>query len=474
MTATLTLMLFLLLLFRHKSQLLLFCALTAPTNGHEVHDKISSLFKSLLNQPVAATTPNVYDTDYHNPIMEALGVNEGMVSVDVTASSKTNLQDLLSDLTANGCNIQGSYAHMVSAKCPTSGLAALGSLDSVNFVKPSIAKNNARLGNQERMSVDVKRALAGFVTSQGVKAMNADQVQTELGLNGEGVKIGVLSDSYNYLGGATSDMTSGDLPFDGVIVLEEINEALNQGDPGIDEGRAMLQIIHDVAPGAKLYFHSAFNGESNFAAGIVKLAEAGCNIIVDDVYYFDEPMFQDGIITQAVDQVYDMGVAYFSAAGNFARQSWAGAFVDSGDLFDGLYKIHNFNPSHTLDPFDPRARTTIPIYLNTGLQYIILNWDQPSFSASPDNGCQSDYDLHIFDQEKSTSVPLNCSDTLSSHCNGGTDRNVGKDAVEILEVDVKAILTSLGRPNDASKLFSLQIVQKTGPDAGLLQLIIFF
>jgi len=224
----------------------------------------------------------------------------------------------------------------------------------------------------------------------------------------------------------------------------------------------MLQIIHDVAPGAKLYFHTAVNGEADFAAGIVKLAQAGCNIIVDDVVYFDEPMFQDGIIAQAVDQVYAMGAAYFSAAGNFARQSWAGAFVDSGYLSNDGYKIHNFNPSHFLAPFDPRSRTTIPISLNNGIQFILLNWDQPFYSASPGNGCQSDYDLHIFDPEQSTSVPLDCS--TSPYCYGGTDSNVGKDANEVLIVDVSAIL--------GSKLFSLQIVKKSGADAGLMQMII--
>ena len=92
--------------------------------------------------------------------------------------------------------------------------------------------------------------------------------------------------------------------------------------PFSDEGRAMLQIVHDVAPGAGLAFYTADNSEADFANGIGKLAAsvasggAGAKVIADDVGYFDEPFFQDGIVAQAIDAVEAQGVAYFSAAGN--------------------------------------------------------------------------------------------------------------------------------------------------------------
>lgn len=72
---------------------------------------------------------------------------------------------------------------------------------------------------------------------------------------------------------------------------------------------------------------------------------------VDEIFYFGEPAFQDGIIAQAVDEVKAMGVAYFSVAGNSARQSYEFAFVDSGqrvafvdsDQRDVDYKLHAFD-----------------------------------------------------------------------------------------------------------------------------------
>ena len=95
----------------------------------------------------------------------------------------------------------------------------------------------------------------------------------------------------------------------------------------------MLQIVHDVAPGAGLAFYTAENSEADFAAGIGKLAAAGATVIADDVGYFDEPFFQDGIVAQAIDAVEAKGVAYFSAAGNNSNLAYdnnAPSFTTAG------------------------------------------------------------------------------------------------------------------------------------------------
>jgi hypothetical protein len=70
----------------------------------------------------------------------------------------------------------------------------------------------------------------------------------------------------------------------------------------------MAQLVHRIAPGAQLYFHTAFNSEADFAQGIRDLAAAGAKIIVDDVTYFDEPFFQDGgVIQKAIEDVAAQG-----------------------------------------------------------------------------------------------------------------------------------------------------------------------
>jgi biotin operon repressor len=47
----------------------------------------------------------------------------------------------------------------------------------------------------------------------------------------------------------------------------------------------MLEIVHDMAPGATLGFATALNSRFAMAQNIQSLRNAGCNVIVDDIGY---------------------------------------------------------------------------------------------------------------------------------------------------------------------------------------------
>jgi hypothetical protein len=165
---------------------------------------------------------------------------------------------------------------------------------------------------------DVVRASAGSVLSEAVHAMFDDVVLNKLAggengnLDGSGITMGFLSDSFNCLGGMDDDIASGDLPVSTLVLVE----AADCG-AGTDEGRALAQVSYDMAPGVStMYFCSAFNGFVQFAQCIDLLREVGCDIIDDDVSYFQEAIYQDDIIAQAVDRAAANGVAYFTSAGN--------------------------------------------------------------------------------------------------------------------------------------------------------------
>jgi subtilisin family serine protease len=174
----------------------------------------------------------------------------------------------------------------------------------------------------------------GSVISEGVEQLNVLSARQDLGYRGAGVTVGVLSDSYDTAAeeafgpgpiptDAADDVQSNDIPGPAgtcsgqqmkVNVIEEAPQSI--ADEVNDEGRAMLQIVHDVAPHAGLAFATAFSGETAFAQNIEKLAKAGAKVIADDVSYFEEPFFQDGPVANAIAKVTGEGVTYLTAAGN--------------------------------------------------------------------------------------------------------------------------------------------------------------
>ncbi|HST23345.1 MAG TPA: S8 family serine peptidase [Blastocatellia bacterium] len=231
----------------------------------------------------------------------------------------------------------------------------------------------------------------GAATSAGDTAHAAASARTTFGVNGAGIKIGVLSDSYNNLALAPANVLTGDLPGVGnpngfttpVTVLQDL------GSGGTDEGRAMMQIVHDLAPGAQLYFATAFLGSSSFANNIQSLRTNGCDIIIDDVFYSNESPFQDAIIAQAVNTVTAAGALYFSSAGNSGNLDdgtsgvWEGDFNDSGvDLMDGvnnLGRLHQFSAGVTLNTVNSGGSS----------RRIDMMWSDPLA------GSGNDYDVYI-------------------------------------------------------------------------------
>lgn len=264
----------------------------------------------------------------------------------------------------------------------------INELDKQNTLADRIATVRAKL----TVYLKSVHPLAGNVTSEGDATHRADDVRTDYAFQGQGIKIGVLSDSYDAKGGAAANVASGDLPGVGnpegdltpVTVLADYSG-------GSDEGRAILQVIHDLAPKAQLFFATADLGEASFADNIQTLRDSfGCNVIVDDVFYFDEPVFQDGIVAQAVNIVTASGALYFASAGNAGSVAkgtagvFEGDFNDAGSLaFTGSSKpgtIHNFGTISSPVNGD--------IVKSKGLVYN-MNWSDP-WSAS-----SNDYDLFL-------------------------------------------------------------------------------
>lgn len=207
-------------------------------------------------------------------------------------------------------------------------------LSAVDALAESAAVRNIQSGGGATTNV-------GALNTQGYISHKANTVVNSLGINGNGVTVGVLSDSANNL---PTLIASGDLGPQSAILPGKAGPA-----NGSNEGGAMMEIVQDMAPGAKVLFATAFDGVASFADNIRALAAAGASVIVDDVSYFNEGVFQDGPIAQAVNDVTAAGVLYFSSAGNSGNVTSGTAGVWEGDFNPGAvvaspdsYTLHRF------------------------------------------------------------------------------------------------------------------------------------
>ncbi len=352
-----------------------------------------------------------------NPLVRVRG---GSVVIDAVAAAG-DPNELREALVALGMRDAAVYGRYVSGMLPISALPQAAGLAPLRFVRPAWARHSA-----------------GSVTSQGDQSQASGLARSLFAVSGAGIVVGTLSDSYNCLGGAAADVASGDLP-SGVIVLAEEPGCTS----GTDEGRAMMQIVRDVAPGAGQAFHTAFGGTADFASGIGALASAaGARVINDDVIYYAEPMFQDGVIAQAVNNVTAAGIAYFSAAGNQARQSYEATFAPVA--VSGTTR-HDFDPGPGVDT---RQKVTIP---GQSEVTFVLQWDQPFYSVSGSPGSASDLDITLYSQQ---GAPLA----------GGVDSNIGGDPVEVF---------SYKNTSSQPRTYQLGIRLKTGPAPGAIKYVYF-
>ena len=272
-----------------------------------------------------------------------LGVsNAGTVAVDIAATGRS---------VTNAIKAVGGTVRYVSpdgairADLPLSAVDGIAGRGDVAEIKPAAQAMTWR----ENVAQTVEaQAVAATQVSQGVQAHGVDTARTTYGVSGSGIKVCVLSDGVDSL---AKSQSAGELP-----TVDVLSGQKGSG----DEGTAMLEIVHDLAPDAALGFATAFTSEASFAANIRALRTTShCTIIVDDVSYFDESPFQDTQVAQAVNEVTAAGVLYFSSAGNSGNATDGTSGYYEGDFRASSTKItgvtgtpHDFDPSSTTQNFD--------------------------------------------------------------------------------------------------------------------------
>ena len=234
---------------------------------------------------------------------------------------------------------------------------------------------------------------ARLTRPRGDVAHRANTARQTYSVDGTGIGIGVISDGVDTL---ADQQATGDVPAQ-VTVLpgQEGGPFPSCGPPRIgsgSEGTAILEIVHDLAPGAALFFATGGGGRAQMAQNIEDLCAAGASVIVDDIGYLAASAFQDDVIAEAVSAATDAGCYYFSSAGNGGNLNDGTASVWEGDFAEGPELdlsvigtgavVHDFGGGVTGNRIEEDSDRPI-----------ILQW------ADPTGASANDYDLFLIDAD---------------------------------------------------------------------------
>ncbi|MCH8205709.1 MAG: S8 family serine peptidase [Chloroflexi bacterium] len=257
-------------------------------------------------------------------------------------------------------------------------------------------------------------SLGSFLT-EGDALLGLDKARAKGGVDGSGVTVGVISDG---IFGLAAAIASGDLPatsfnVDGngklVSTTGGIVGTSFRADGNLEgglggtatgaEGTAILEIIHDIAPGAQLRFAN-FSTSLEFIAAVDFLA-ANSDVVIDDIAFFAKPFDQTSDVSAntaaELNKLANPIRGYYAAVGNHAQRHYQETYVDSGTdgapfAFANLPgNLHQFAATgDTTDCLGLGPRIANSVRLGPGqTATIVLTWDD-TFGA-----VTTDYDLYV-------------------------------------------------------------------------------
>lgn len=289
----------------------------------------------------------------------------------------------------DGFDVDDCRLYMCSGWCDLRNIDEVELLPEVIFIDPS-----------SMPVTDAASFGSGSISTQAIAATQVKKVlQKYPELTGAGMKIGIISDSFDQSSfqrtTEADDIASGDLPGGSkrVKILDDNSPFVNILS---DEGRVIAQLIYDIAPDAEIFFHTGFLIGNNFAAAIEALVEEGCDVIVDDVRANVEAKFQLGFSALAAKKAAEEnGVAYFTSVQNLASRSWeARGYIDTP--CPDLKKVRNdkYISCHDFGDGNPLQRINI-----VDGKIFLFFWDDAWQSLSGPPGPQTDLDIFLYDTE---------------------------------------------------------------------------
>jgi subtilisin family serine protease len=292
-----------------------------------------------INQAAPAftvTTPNLQKLDAAlrgEAVQKKRAAVDSMLSDAVQTKLHPMVKALMTDRTANDRVTVSVHFNDTNAMPKQTGESPIGRVEYISPLRDAarMSVNATELAALTKMGAVtlvrpyIREAMGhstGSVLTQGDALHRANAARSQFGVDGKGTSVCVISDGVTTRAAAQATK---DLP----PAIEVCPQSPGSG----DEGTAMLEIVHDLAPGANLAFCSAF--DSLFDSILWSATKAnnnkGCDVIVDDFFDLTEPRFQVSDESQLINEATrQLGITYVSSAGNLARDNYRQFFRDAG------------------------------------------------------------------------------------------------------------------------------------------------
>ena len=311
-----------------------------------------------------------------------LKAQDGTVTVDIRSQATPEVLERIRDLGGSVVNSVAQYGS-VRAQLPAKGIETVASLRGVRSIRTAdqAVTHGKRIGVSPEVASRAPPAATthGVVRTKGILSHQVDLARQTHGVDGAGIGIGVIASGVDSL---ARRQAAGELP-DRVTVLPG---QAGKGTAGI----TLLEIAHDLAPEAELYFATGEGGEAQLAVNIEALCDAGADVIIGGTIYLRESALQDNVVTQAVNAAVADGCVYISAAGDFGNLNNGSSAVWEGDFAAGTpLRVDGTQVGvrHDFGGGLEENRITSDSYYE-----FILQW------ADPLGASANDYDLFLVDE----------------------------------------------------------------------------
>ena len=322
---------------------------------------------TVSNQTISFTQPGTYKGGGGVVKIDASSTFNG----SITGFAAGDIIDLGVTATSASFDVTTGTLSVFNGSSEVAALSVTGPSSSTSLTVTSDGAGGVILELPNSPALSTETRVAGDIAMGSDVARATLTTHAGAAISGAGVRIGVISDSFNFTGGVNADAAAGYLPAnpDGTSSVTVLQDGTNAGSE--DEGRAMAELVHQVAPGAQIYFYTDQGSETSMANGIAQMVADGVKIIVDDVKLPDEPYFQvAGPVDTAILNAINAGVSYFSSATNYGNSYYQASFSKSPTTLNNV-------PGQVYAQTFSDGTTYQSINLTGSKTTIVLGWDAP-------------------------------------------------------------------------------------------------